>query len=116
MTSLWCLVRTYTNGRDDKRQSLRPGSTDCRDLRVTRYTTCVLRTPDDESPIAVDAAPTAVSVDGGRKFGQLAQLSVVGKDGATRPARADDVTNLRWVVPSLAGGASGKVAFRAKVK
>ena len=72
--------------------------------------------PKEVAFVSAATAPTAVSVDGGKKFGQLAQLSVVGKDGATRPARADDVTNLRWVVPSLAGGASGKVAFRAKVK
>lgn len=59
---------------------------------------------------------TAVSVDGGESFGALDSLTVLGADGAPRPATASDVTNLRWIIESLAPGASGKVSFRARVK
>ena len=66
----------------------------------------------------VDAAtePSVVSVDGGATFGQLDQLTVADADGNVRAAQASDVTNLRWVIASLAPGASGKVTFRARVK
>lgn len=66
--------------------------------------------------VSADTAPTAVSVDGGESFGELAELFVIGSDGEPRPAKAADVTNLRWTVPSLAPGASGSVSFRALVK
>ena len=60
--------------------------------------------------------PTAVSVDGGKQYGSLETLTVAGADGAPRPARPSDVTNLRWTIASLAPNASGKVSFRARVK
>jgi uncharacterized repeat protein (TIGR01451 family) len=61
-------------------------------------------------------APTAVSVDGGKRFGNLADLTVTGADGEARVAQPSDITNLRWVVSRLAPGATGKVTFRARVK
>lgn len=63
-----------------------------------------------------DTPATAVSVDGGKSYGKLAALFVLGKDGEPRPARTADVTNLRWDLAVLAPGAKGKVMFRAKVK
>jgi uncharacterized repeat protein (TIGR01451 family) len=58
-----------------------------------------------------------VSVDGGKSWGSLAALSVRGTDGAMRPARAQDVTHIRWAFnqPIPAGGA-GKLMFRGIVK
>lgn len=59
---------------------------------------------------------TVVSVDGGRTYGKLESLFVLGEDGEPRPARIADVTHLRWVIAELAPGATGKVSYRARVK
>ena len=65
---------------------------------------------DTQSP------PTAVSVDGGKTYGDLARLTVAGADGTPRAARLSDVTHLRWVLAQLAPGAHKQVVFRARVK
>lgn len=61
-----------------------------------------------------------VSVDGGRNFGKLAELSVTetGEPEQTnRPAIASDVTHIRWVLAApIAPGASGDLRFRGIVK
>lgn len=59
----------------------------------------------------------AVSVDGGKNWGTLGRLSVVGADGKRRSARSDDVTHIRWQLdqPIPAGGA-GKLTFRGVVR
>lgn len=64
---------------------------------------------------AAATPPTAVSVNGGKTFGRLSELTVTGADGRPRAARPTDVTNLRWVIPMLAPGAKGVVSFRARV-
>lgn len=57
-----------------------------------------------------------VSVDG-RTYGTLAALTVRLPDGGVRPARADDVTAVRWRLPApLAAGASGELAFQGALK
>ncbi|MEO5566240.1 MAG: hypothetical protein ABIR05_06240 [Luteimonas sp.] len=67
--------------------------------------------------VATEGAPvTAVSVDGGKNFGKLADLTVAGNDGKPRAAQNEDVTNLRWVVARIDPGSKGKVSFRARVK
>lgn len=60
--------------------------------------------------------PSAVSVDGGQTYGKLADLTVIDAQGQVRTARPADVTNLRWVIASLAPGAGGTVTYRARVK
>lgn len=67
-------------------------------------------------PEAVRLAPDAdpaleLSVDGGKTWGRLAALSVTAADGSSRPASHADVTHVRWVIASIAPGASGRVAF-----
>mgnify|MGYP006408422563 CR=1 FL=1 len=58
-----------------------------------------------------------VSVDGGKSFGKLAELSVVDGEQASRPAVASDVTHIRWILPKpIAPGASGELRFRGTVK
>ncbi len=73
-----------------------------------------------------------LSVDGGKNFGKLPDLTVTetvaaateeqaGETAApvqtTRPAVASDVTHIRWVLPSpIAAGASGELRFRGVVK
>ncbi|MCL9999069.1 MAG: hypothetical protein NBV68_06780 [Erythrobacter sp.] len=67
-------------------------------------------------PEAVRLAPDAdpgleVSVDRGKSWGRLSALSVTAADGTSRPALHADVTHVRWVLATIAPGASGRVAF-----
>lgn len=72
--------------------------------------------PDEVVFVGAPVPPTAVSVDDGKTFDSLARLTVTGADGRPRAAQPADVTNLRWVVPTVAGGAGGKMTFRVRVK
>lgn len=73
-------------------------------------------------PVAVrftgagESAPL-VSVDGGRVWGRLADLTIAQADGSRRTAQPADVTHIRWAIqkPIPAGGA-GKLLFRGVVK
>lgn len=72
-------------------------------------------------PEAVRLAPDAdktltVSVDGGKSWGVLAALSVKNPDGTARPATQDDVTHVRWVLESIAPGASGRLTYPAIIR
>ena len=65
---------------------------------------------------AVRLAPDAdsaleVSVDDGKSWGKLAALTVTNADGTTRPAIHADVTHVRWVLATIAPGASGRVSY-----
>lgn len=60
---------------------------------------------------------TQVSVDGGRNWGQLATLTVTNADGTTRPARADEVTHVRWAFAQpIPAGQAGRLMFRGIVR
>ena len=72
-------------------------------------------------PPAVRLAPDAdttliVSVDGGKSFGTLSQLSVLAEDGGSRPADQADVTHVRWTLPSVAPGESGRLEYPAIIR
>ncbi len=58
-----------------------------------------------------------VSIDGGRGWGHLEQLTIAQPDGTRRAAQPADVTHLRWAFqkPVPVGG-SGKLMFRGVVK
>lgn len=59
----------------------------------------------------------AFSVDGGRSFGALADLQVVGADGRPRPATAADCTHLRWSFQRpLAPGEEGQIDYVAQLQ
>jgi len=71
----------------------------------------------------VDEDWALVSVDGGKKFGKLAQLTVKSKtpndagSSRNRSAVPLDVTQVRWVFKKpIAAGASGELHFRGVVK
>jgi uncharacterized repeat protein (TIGR01451 family) len=72
------------------------------------------------SAVAFQDAPgstPSVSVDGGKNWGLLAELTIAGQDGRLRPARADDVTHVRWKLAEPLGvGAGGKLTFRGIVR
>ncbi|WP_295529792.1 hypothetical protein [Novosphingobium sp. Chol11] len=72
-------------------------------------------------PGAVVVSPDAlnsveVSVDGGKTWGLIAALKVADGKGGLRAALAADATHLRWTIPSIAPGASGKVEYHAIVR
>jgi hypothetical protein len=60
-------------------------------------------------------AGIAVSVDGGKTFGDLTDLTVQ-KGGKSRPATADDITHLQLVVSKIPAGKTGSVEYRAVVR
>ncbi|HMO75056.1 MAG TPA: hypothetical protein PKD99_08745 [Sphingopyxis sp.] len=65
---------------------------------------------------AGDSRPL-VSVDGGKAWGLLTDLTVRQPDGTTRPAQPADVTHIRWAFQQpIPAGASGKLMFRGIVK
>ena len=55
-----------------------------------------------------------VSIDGGRTWGQLADLRVQDADGRLRQASPEDVTHLRWRVPGQVG--AGTMIYRGVVR
>jgi uncharacterized repeat protein (TIGR01451 family) len=58
-----------------------------------------------------------VSVDGGKQWGLLADLSVPMTDGTRRAAQAADVTHIRWAFQNpIPVGGTGKLMFRGVVK
>lgn len=58
-----------------------------------------------------------VSVDGGRGWGQLDELTIQQADGSRRAAQPADVTHIRWAFQKpIPAGASGKLMFRGVVK
>jgi uncharacterized repeat protein (TIGR01451 family) len=72
-------------------------------------------------PAAVRLAPDAnpaldVSVDGGKTWGALGALTFTNSDGTTRPATHADVTHVRWMLASIASGASGRLTYPAIIR
>jgi uncharacterized repeat protein (TIGR01451 family) len=72
-------------------------------------------------PAAVRLAPDAdpaldVSVDGGTTWGTIGTLTLTNADGTTRPANHADVTHVRWVLASIAPGASGRLTYPAIIR
>ena len=57
-----------------------------------------------------------ISVDGGKTWGKLAQTTVVKPGATVRAAQYADVTNVRWVIPVIAPGASGTLQYHAVVR
>jgi uncharacterized repeat protein (TIGR01451 family) len=58
-----------------------------------------------------------VSVDGGKAWGLLSDLTVRQSDGTLRSAQPSDVTHIRWAFQKpIPAGASGKLMFRGIVK
>lgn len=58
-----------------------------------------------------------VSVDGGKNWGVLADLIVTEKGNKQRPARAEDVTHIKWQFNQpVPAGSSGKLTFRGVVR
>lgn len=57
------------------------------------------------------------SVDGGRNWGVLSTLEINNSDGSKRPARAEDVTHIRWAFAQpIPAGQAGRLMFRGIVR
>lgn len=62
-------------------------------------------------------ATAALSVDGGRNWGALANLTIANDDGTTRPARPEDVTHVRWAFSQpIPAGRAGRLMYRGIVR
>jgi len=73
--------------------------------------------PDSVAFSGTTDQSAVVSVDGGKTWGALNALTVVGTDGANRPAEAADVTHIRWVLDQpVPSGSAGELSFRGVVK
>ena len=71
------------------------------------------------SPVALESANAdnfEVSVDGGKSWGKLAQLTIAKPGTSVRAAQDSDVTTVRWVIPVIAPGASGTLQYHAVVR
>lgn len=69
-------------------------------------------------PGSADQSGTSVTytVDGGKTYDQLERLTITTADGLERPARADDITAIRWtVLDALEPAQSGAVRCTATV-
>lgn len=67
--------------------------------------------------LASDADPSlTVSVDGGRQWGVLRDLTLIAADGEERPAQPGDVTHVRWVFARIPSQEGGSVEFPAIVR
>ncbi|HWW56775.1 MAG TPA: hypothetical protein VN047_07770 [Sphingopyxis sp.] len=79
----------------------------------------VITNPMPSAVRFADAGDTQslVSVDGGKQWGLLADLSVPMTDGTRRPAQPADVTHVRWAFQNpIPVGGTGKLMFRGVVK
>ena len=93
---------------------------------TTRYTNTSAETVEDfvvtnPLPDAIrftDAASSPlVSVDGGKTWGLLPEMTVRQADGTVRAAQPGDVTHIRWAFQKpIPVGGSGKLMFRGVVK
>jgi uncharacterized repeat protein (TIGR01451 family) len=64
-----------------------------------------------------DNTTVSVSVDGGKKYGDLAALRIPTTDGASRPAEASDVTHLQFKLnKKVLPKEEGTVHFRVVLK
>lgn len=62
------------------------------------------------------ASQIEVSIDGGEVWGPLSAFAVTDAEGNRRPAVAEDVTHLRWIIASLAPEEEGAVTYQAVVE
>lgn len=79
----------------------------------------VITNPLPDAVRFADAGDTRplFSVDGGKQWGLLADLSVPMTDGTRRAAQAADVTHIRWAFQNpIPIGGTGKLMFRGVVK
>lgn len=75
------------------------------------------RVPQTVAFAGSERPDTIVSVDGGSSWGPLSALNVRTAEGNFRPARASDVTHVRWnFARAIGAGEAGELSFRGVVK
>lgn len=65
---------------------------------------------------SADSGRFDVSIDGGKTWGKLSQLTVAKPGAAPRAAQGSDVTHVRWVIASIAPGETGTLEYHAVVR
>ena len=79
----------------------------------------VITNPMPSAVRFADAGDTRpfVSIDGGKQWGLLSDLSISMTDGTRRAAQPADVTHIRWAFQNpIPVGGTGKLMFRGVVK
>ena len=70
-----------------------------------------------EGSADMEAAHAVYSADGGKTFAARAGLQFISDDGLTRPARAEDITHIRWRIKgSIAPEGTGSLSFSGRLK
>jgi uncharacterized repeat protein (TIGR01451 family) len=65
-----------------------------------------------EGSVSGDETSVAFSADGGKTYVARGRLTVV-EGGATRPARGDEITHIRWTLAGpIAPDATGEVSYK----
>ena len=59
---------------------------------------------------------TTFSADGGQSFANRDDLAVKTADNSTRPAQAEDITHIRWVVAAVNPGERGSLVYKGRLK
>lgn len=72
--------------------------------------------PADVVLASEPAADAVVSVDGGKAWGRLSELTIADSNGQERPATIRDITHLRWDFSEVPSGEAGQVQFSATVR
>jgi len=68
-------------------------------------------------PEKVPGVEITYSIDGGKTYAAFERLVIVAPDGASRPARADDIRWVRWkLAAALAPGTTTRVGCHAILK
>ncbi|MGB7408098.1 MAG: hypothetical protein WA908_06290, partial [Pontixanthobacter sp.] len=76
----------------------------------------VVNNPLPEAVMLAENGDFDVSVDGGKLFAPLSNLSVTNNAGERAPASTEDVTHIRWTFDRLSPGAKGSLQYFAVIR
>jgi len=86
------------------------GSRKIENFVVSNPVSAAVQVADDVDPAL------SVSVDGGKNWGRLGDLTITADDGSSRPAIARDISHIRWTLAEVAPGESGQLEFPVAVR
>lgn len=85
------------------------------DLVLTMPVPSEIKYMDDSATKA--GATIVYSADNGQTFASRTGLRIIGADGNSRSANAEDITHVRWTVAGpIAVGETGKLSFKGILK
>jgi hypothetical protein len=86
------------------------GSRKIENFVVSNPVSAAVQVADDVDPAL------SVSVDGGKNWGRLGDLTITADDGSSRRAIARDISHIRWTLAEVAPGESGQLEFPVAVR